>query len=118
LPSTSIKKELQAEYQLDISFPPKKRFTPFTGTLTFDVVDSFPNKLEQLILATDFPTKRARFRITFPASRPCLSASATAKMGAGESPLEGLVRTDDGKDVTLDIKNLRVGGQHVVYWQW
>jgi hypothetical protein len=98
--------------------PPIPRWRPFTGALSYHLIDSFLEKREFFAHVVEFPAKTLTIKVVFPKERPCLEATAARRVGANEKRLDDLKRLHEGELVELTLKRPAVGSEYWIRWNW
>jgi hypothetical protein len=118
VPADHIKNVL-GEYEVYIDLPfDLPRWKEFSGTLSYECIDSFNADTEAFMYCVDFPTRLATIIIAFPKSRPCRSTEATKVQGAGAMPIAAPRLSPDGRRLVLKLKYPTIGAQYIIYWNW
>ena len=98
---------------------PLKRFEKKDIKVAFDCTDTFPDADEDWTHAVAYHTKKMRLRVRFPPGRPCISARASLRYGGRpHGPLGGLTRTDNGRELRLEVNKPELGAQYTIEWSW
>lgn len=112
-------RERMHEWEVDIHFDlPLQQWAEFKGTLSYEVIDSFPRSREGVVYGVEHATSRAMLRVTLPNDRPCKTATAVKMTGAGEDPIGGLVVSENNTKLELEVKRPRQGSRYAIYWTW
>jgi hypothetical protein len=98
---------------------PLRRFEERDIKVAFDCIDTFCAETENWTHAVAYHTKRMRLKVEFPPERPCLSASAYLRYaGHPHGPIPGLIRSNDGRELRLEVNNPNLGAQYTIEWKW
>ncbi|MFA6958689.1 MAG: hypothetical protein WC538_22705 [Thermoanaerobaculia bacterium] len=118
VPAAQIKQFLH-EYIIQVPLDmPVKPFGEFSGTLSWDLADSFPGNPEGVIYCVDFPTKVVEIEILLPAARPALDATASRIDGIGYTPIDGLDRSPGGRRLAITLRRPKVNSEFLIGWHW
>ncbi|HEU0014795.1 MAG TPA: hypothetical protein VFQ45_14005 [Longimicrobium sp.] len=111
-------REVLGQYEVTIGFgAPLPRWAEFPGRLSYEVVDSFPGRVEALHYVVDFPTRVLEIRVDFPPGRLPREPRAVRSSG-GRRPLRPPRVSPDGRTLELKVRRPMRGAEYSIYWSW
>lgn len=99
----------------------RERGDEFKVTSSFDAIDSFYENSDFHTYKVSSKTKKARITINFHREKPCHSAKVYLQYGSSPYKLlktAQLKRSEDGREVELEIRNPKLGAEYRLEWRW
>jgi hypothetical protein len=118
IPDYQIKKE-NGQYEVTIHFigGPRRRFSQFKGTLSYELENSFASSTENLGYVIDFPTHQVEIDIRLPLV--CRDPLAFHVTGGGRTEIDPPKVENGGKQLGLSIRRPRpLASEYRIYWTW
>jgi len=85
--------------------------------LLADFIDSFPSPTESVTYLADYNVEQLTMTIHLDPQRPCTDVRAFRITGAESRPLQK-PKTQDGTLIELKLRNLQIGLEYCVEWDW
>lgn len=106
------------EYIIHERFPAMKRFEKRESSLSYELIKSFPSKVESTGYLPDYHTRKCKIEIYFPKRRSARNPRAYAGIGAETKNLNTPELSPDGRKISWEGKNLKPGKSYTVEWDW
>ncbi len=98
-----------------------ERGQTFRTTATLDFVDSFPDNPEFYTHKVSTKTKKVRLVVRFHPEKRCTSAKVYLQYGGAQYQLlknPRLERSEDGREIRLELKKPNPGEEYRLEWNW